>query len=50
MHFRMPFVSFAGCIRDVIIGTVARNLSDNMGSERVNFNGCPVNVSVIQII
>lgn len=49
MHFRgVPFVSFAGCLRDVIIGTVRRNLSDNIGSERINFNGCPVNVSVVQ--
>ena len=49
MHFRgVPFVSFAGCLRDVIIGTVSRNLSDNIGSERINFNGCPLNVSAIQ--
>ena len=49
MHFRgVPLVSFAGCLRDVIIGTVRKNLSDNLGSERINFNGCPVNVSTVQ--
>lgn len=39
------FVSFAGCVRDVTIGTVRRNLSDNIESKRVKFDGCPVNVS-----
>ena len=42
----VPFVSFAGCVRDVVIGTVIRNLTDNIGSNRVNFDDCPVNVSV----
>ena len=47
MHYSgVPFVSFAGCLRDVVIGTVTRNLTDNVGSNRVNFDGCPVNVSV----
>lgn len=43
----VPFVSFAGCLRDVVIGTTMKNLSDNIGSERVDFNGCPINVSAI---
>ena len=40
-------MSFAGCLRDITIDTVRRNLTDNIGSNRVNFDGCPVNVSAV---